>query len=179
MEVLVRNAEGNLTAKDLEYAAKKLGHLDRYFNRAKKVEIVHREEKLTHHIEVTVFADHFTVRGEEDDASITAAIDKVADKLENRLRKLKSRLVKNHRRKGADIPKGLVDEQEPHDDDHHVDIKARKQFLLKPMVLEEAALQMELIDHPFFVFRNEVSNELEILYKRKDGRFILFLAEGG
>ncbi|HRJ27019.1 MAG TPA: ribosome-associated translation inhibitor RaiA [Fimbriimonadaceae bacterium] len=178
MEVLVRNAEGNLPTHDREYASKKLGRLDRYFHQARKVEIVHREEKLLHHIEVTVFADHFTVRGEESDASIAAAIDKVAEKLENRLRRLKSRLVKNHRRKGSDVPKGLLEEHAEAEEEHHVEIKERKQFLLKLMNVDEAALQMDLLDHPFFVFRNEDNGNLEVLYKRKDGRLTVFYVEG-
>src|SRR5438552_862501 len=100
MEILVRNAEGNLTPRDKEYAALKLGKLDRYFHQAHRVEIVHREEKLSHRIEITVFADGFTVRGEEHDESVRAAIDKVSEKMENRLRRLKTRIVHNHRRKG-------------------------------------------------------------------------------
>ena len=112
MDVLVRNAEGNMTSTDREYAAQKLGRLDRFFHNAKKVEMVHREEKLgKHRVEITVIADHFTVRGEETDDSTRAAIDKVAEKLENRLRRLKTRLVKSHRRQGAAIPKGLEEER--------------------------------------------------------------------
>ncbi len=97
MEVLLRNAAGNLSDGDRDYAAKKLGHLDRYFNAANRVEIVHREDKLTHRVEITVFADGLTLRGEDSGTTVRAAIDVVADKMENRLRRLKSRIIKSHR----------------------------------------------------------------------------------
>jgi putative sigma-54 modulation protein len=179
MEVLVRNAEGNVSRKDRDYAAKKLGQLDRYFHSAQKVEMVHREEGLSHRIEITVFADGFTIRGEELDASIPAAIDKVHDKLETRLRKLKGRIISSHRRRGSSVPPALLDteEQEEPQGNGHCDIRERKTFLLKPMSTDEAALQMEMVDQPFFVFKNEDTNQVAILYKRKDNRYGLLEPE--
>lgn len=180
MEVLVRNAEGNLTGSDKDYAASKLGKLDRFFHNAQKVEMVHREEKLgRHRIEITVYADHFTVRGEEVDTSVRAAIDRVAEKLENRLRRLKTRLVKSHRRRGGGVPRGLEEDAVSlnHDDHEEVNFKERKTFLVKHMSYEEAALQMEMVDHSFFVFRHEGTGAFEIMYKRKDGKYGLLQPE--
>ena len=177
MEVLVRNAEGNLSPKDREYAAKKLGKLDRFFNQAQRVEIVHREAKQGHRIEVTVFADGLTVRGEETDESVTAAIDLVSEKLDNRLRRLKSRIVHNHRRSGKTVPNGLLEEPDLEPSAPPFEIKERKTFLVKPMSAEEAGLQMEMVGHPFFVFRNEDSGQVEVLYKRKDGKYGLLQPE--
>lgn len=178
MEVLVRNAEGNVSKKDRDYAAKKLGRLDRYFHSAQKVEMVHRAEGLGHRVEITVFADGFTVRGEERDASIPAAIDKVFDKLETRLRKLKGRIITSHRRRGHAPPPALLEEREAATHTNgHCDIKERKSFLVKPMSPEEAALQMEMVDHSFFVFKNEETNQIAVLYKRKDQRYGLLEPE--
>lgn len=177
MDVLVRNAEGNVSLKDREYAAKKLGGLDRYFHQAHRVEMVHREAPNgTHRIEITVFADGFTIRGEDTEPTIQAAIDRVHDKLEQRLRKLKSRIVDSHRRRGAAAPPGLAEEPpeelgELIHNNHFPDIGERKSFPLRPMSTEEAALQMDLVDHPFFVFRNETTGSVEVLYRRKDGRY--------
>lgn len=169
MELLVRNAEGNLTKKDRDYAAKKLGKLDRYFHAAQKVEMVHREGKLDHRIEITVFADGLTLRGEEADGSVQAAIDKVADKMENRLRRLKSRLIKSHRHKGNGVPNGLTDHDGPHHEEPQV--VERKRVLLKPMSIEEAGLQMEMLGHPFFMFKNAESDQVEVVYRRQDGNY--------
>ncbi|HVL39430.1 MAG TPA: ribosome-associated translation inhibitor RaiA [Fimbriimonadaceae bacterium] len=173
MEVLVRNAEGNVTKTDRDYAASKLGRLDRYFHQAQKVEMVHREEKGMHRIEITVFADGFTIRGEETEATLQAAIDKVKDKIETRLRKLKGRLVQSHRKKGVPLPPALADEPTMEDglNGSLVKIKERKPLDLRPMTIDEAALQMEMIDHPFFVFRNGDSGQVEVLYKRRDGAY--------
>lgn len=168
MEILIRNAEGNLSTRDKDYAAKKLGKLDRYFHSAQKVELVHREQKLNHKIEVTVFADGMTLRGEESDASLRAAIDKVADKLENRLKRLKGRIAKSHKRRGNNVPNGFAEAAEPESDEPQLIIK---RFILKPMSIEEASLQMEMLDHPFFVFRNAETNQTEVLYKRDDGHY--------
>jgi len=176
MEVLVRNAEGNVSKKDREYAATKLGKLDRYFRSAQKVEMVHREVGANHRIEITVFADGFTIRGEEQDGSVHAAIDKVHVKLETRLKKLKGRLITTHRRRGHEAPPALVEDQDESRNGHR-EIRERKTFLLKPMSADEAALQMELVDHPFFAFKNEDTNQIAILYKRKDKHYGLLEPE--
>jgi len=178
MEVLVRNAEGNVSKRDREYAAKKLGRLDRYFHSAQKVEMVHREQGLSHRIEITVFADGFTIRGEERDNSIQAAIDRVSDKLETRLRKLKGRIISTHRRRGHNVPPALLETASKAASNGHCEVFERKSFLLKPMSVDEAALQLEMIGHPFFVFRHEDTNQVAVLYKRKDKRYGLLEPEG-
>lgn len=168
MELLVRNAEGNLSTSDREYAAKKLARLDRYFHQATKLQMVHREEKLSHRIEITLYADGFTIRGEDREATIREAIDKVSDRLESRLKKLKGRIVQSHRRRGYGAPPGIAHE-EP--EEHDESFLERKSFLLKPMSTEEAMLQMEFVDHPFFVFKNAHSGMVEVLYKKQNGRY--------
>lgn len=170
MELLVRNAEGNVPERHRDYAAKKLSRLERFFHKATKVEMVHSEQKGRHRLEVTVFADSFTIRGDETDESMHACIDRVSDKLENRLRRLKSRLVDSHRRGGLKtLPPALVEEDEH--ELEHASILERKRFLLKDMSADEAALQMELVDHPFFVFRDADTGAFAVIYKRKDGNY--------
>jgi putative sigma-54 modulation protein len=185
MELLVRNAEGNLSVIDREYASKKLGKLDRFFQAASKVEMVHREEKHNHHaghrVEITVYADGLYVRGEEYDVSLRAAIDKVADKMELRLKKFKGRLIDRHRRKGTAAPptpkirKSRARAPKPVP---QTEVAERKYIPLKPMSIDEAALQMEMVDHPFFVFHNEASGQIEVLYRRRDGRYGLLQPKG-
>lgn len=165
MEVLVRNAEGNVPQKHRDYAAKKLGSLDKYFHKASRVEMVHHEQKGKHRLEVTVFADEFTIRGEEVDSSLRACIDRVAEKLEKRLRSLKGRLIDSHRRRGsAKMPEALMTNNVPATEPLVVQ---RKQFSVKPMTPEEASLQLELVGHPFFVFQNSETGKISVLYKRK------------
>jgi putative sigma-54 modulation protein len=169
MEVLVRNAEGNLPQKERDYAAKKLGKLDRYFTACQKVEITHREEKLAHRIEVTVHADGLVLHGVESDPSIHAAIDKVADKMENRLRRLKTRIVRSHRTKGKPIPNVFDELPEPVVEDDDDPIREQRHYSAKPMDLDEALLQFELTDQPFFMFFNARTRQAEAIYRLRDG----------
>ena len=178
MELLIRNAEGNVSSTDRDYAAKKLGRLDRFFHAAQKVEMVHREEGHGQHkIEVTVHADGFIIRGVEHDETVHAAIDKVMDKLETRLRKLKGRIISSHRRRGNGVPAGFHETHKDVDESHHIEIKDRKHFLLEPMSVEEAALQMEMVDHNFFVFKNEDTGQVAVLFRRKDRQYGLLETE--
>lgn len=169
LEILVRNAHGNLSESHRDYAAKKLGKLDRYFQSASKVEMTHLEEKLGHRVEVKVFTDGYILRGESTDEKVHAAIDKVADKLEQRLRKLKTKLVKRHRQRSEQIPMGLEDipENELPDDANH--LVENRSYTLKPMTLEEAILQMELMDRDVFAFCRSDSQAVEVLYRRPKG----------
>ncbi len=178
MEVVVRNAEGTVSDKDREYAVKKLGQLDRYFNKAQKLELVHKEEKLGHQVEITVFADGMTIRGQEYDASMAAAIDRLHDKLETRLRKFKGRLIDRHRRNGHKVPSAFAEENHAEEaSEPKVIVSEHKHFLLKPMSREEAALQMEMVDLAFYVFKNEDNGVFEVLYKRKNGTYGLMHPE--
>ena len=142
--------------------------------------MVHREEKLSHRIEITIFADGIYFRGVERDTSLRAAIDKVSHKLEVRLQRFKTRLVDRHKRRGAKTPPAFVEAspEETAYENGKVVIKERKQFLLKPMSTDEAAIQLEMIDHDFFVFRNEENNNFEVLYRKKDGKYGLLQPEG-
>jgi putative sigma-54 modulation protein len=138
--------------------------------------MVHTEEKLSHHpahrIEITVHADGMFIRGEEHDESVRAAIDKVADKMEVRLRRFKGRLIDRHRKKGVPPPPALGEAAEnPSNSEAHLEIAEQKAVPLKPMTHEEAALQLEMIDHPFFIFLSKDSGSIEVLYRRRDGRY--------
>lgn len=174
LELLVRNAHGNFSDKDRDYASQKLGKLDRYFNAANRVELAHTEDKRgLHRIEVTVFADGVMLHGREKDNNLRAAVDKVVDKLESRLRKLKSKLVDRHRGHGTQIPVGLaqLESLEPDLPRGSGHVAEQRSYSLKPMSLEEATLQLELMEHDFFVFRNAKSNHVEVVYRRGKGGF--------
>jgi putative sigma-54 modulation protein len=177
LEVLVRNAHGNLTETNKEYASKKLGKLDRYFNAANRVELAHTQDKRGEHkIDVTVYADGVMLHGNERDSNLNAAIDKVVDKLESRLRRLKSKIIKRHRGHGVQVPMGLAEvpyaEENMSADSGH--IAEHRSYSMKPMSVEEASLQLELMDHEFFVFRNVASDEVEVIYRREKGGFGVF-----
>ncbi|MGE0001431.1 MAG: ribosome-associated translation inhibitor RaiA [Fimbriimonadaceae bacterium] len=167
MQVIVRNTQGQLTERDREYAVKKLEKLSRYFHSANSVEIVYREEKSFHRLDVTVHADGYHLRGDEEDESVRAAVDAVVDKLERRLRRLRTRIIQSHRKRGENVPLGLQ-EVEHHEEDPH-EVNETKSYLIKPMSVDEAALQMELLGRDFFVFIDEHTAKAEVIYRRSAG----------
>lgn len=172
LEVLVRNANGNLSQHDRDYATKKLGKLDRYFHSASRVELAYREDKTGHRIEVTVFADGVVLHGMESDPHVHAAIDKVADKLENRLRRVKSKLVKRLQGRGTPVAEDLLSLPDQEFDDST--FTEERGYSLKPISPEEAVLQMELTDYPFYVFRNMETGNVEVVYRTDKGHGIVF-----
>ncbi len=168
LNLLVRNTHGGLSDTDREYAEKKLGRLDRYLNRAQRAEIAYYHDKRGHKVEVTVFADGMVLRGEERDPYVHAAIDKVADKLENRMRRLKKRLTEHHHARGEDIPLGLA--EAPFDElNMEEGIAEFRHYDSRPMSVDDAKLQMELVERPFFVFHNLETGKIEVLYRTNDG----------
>lgn len=173
MEVLIRNAAGNLSTEDREYAAKKLGKLDRYFEAVSRVEILHSEDRQQHKpvqkVQVNVSGDGLYLKGVEADTSIRAAIDAVAENLESRLRKHKSKIVEFHRKNGRTAPSifGEISRVEP--DDPNPEIYYKK-LEMKPMSLDEAILQLELTGHKFFLFWDE-AGKAELLFKDKNGDY--------
>lgn len=172
MELIIRSAEGTVPERDREYASKRLSKLERFFEKATKAELVHHEQRGRHRLEVTVYADEFTVRGEEQDVSLRACIDKVSEILETRLRNLKGKLVDAHRRRGTTkIPPALIEGDVETSEAGKDQIVERKRFERKPMSPEEAILEMELLGHPFFVFENAETGDISVLYKRKDGAY--------
>lgn len=175
MEILVRNAEGFVSSRDRDYATQKLGRLGRYCPTAQRVELVHRKDRGLHRLQITIFAGGQTVRGEEQDASLTAAIDKVFDKLHAQLTKLKGKLTSGHRRQPS---LGHASVEAPREEPTPTKmLKERKTFLVKPMSAQEAAMQMDLMDVPFFVYKDEDSSQMSVLYKRKDGHYGLLEPE--
>ena len=178
MDVIVRNAAGLVTEREKAYASEKLGRLDRYFHQAHSAEMVVRDEKLKRHVEITIFADGMSIRGEQNDASVLAAIDRLHDKLEARLRKFKGRLVDRHRRNGSKSPKGLTNGSDAEPRVAPMTIAEQKHFLLKPMSREEASLQMEMAQRTFYAFKNESTGIFEILYKLKNGKYGVMHPEG-
>ena len=113
-------------------------------------------------------------RAEVEDSEITAAIDRLVDVIERQIRKNKTRLAKRLRENSLDdiqLISGatFIDEEEKGE----FEIVKKKRFEVKPMLPEEAILQMKLLGHNFFVFKNVDTNEMNVVYTRKDGKFAL------
>lgn len=166
------NIHGNkveITDSIKEYIKTKLMRLDRYFEDTDSLEatIKIRIRGTEQIIEVTVPTNKFTLRAEESHKDLYAAIDLVVDKLERQIRKNKTRL-----NKFKNIEKINFDfDYENEEKENEEKIVKRKNVESKPMDEEEAILQMELINHDFFAFKNIHEECLSVVYKRKDGHY--------
>lgn len=152
----------------------KLSKLEKYFAEGTESQVTLSVQKKRQIIEVTVPIKGSIIRAEEEAETMYAAIDQVVDVLERQLLRHRKKLVTRHRHHGT-FRTTFVEEF--HEEDEGIDIVRSKRFPVKPMDAEEACMEMELLGHSFFVFRDSDSDELNVVYKRKDGRFGLISPE--
>ena len=170
MNINIRGDKIEVTDSIKKYVGEKLERLNKYFEDATKVDahVLIRARNGEQIIEVTVPTSRYTLRAEEKHSDLYAAIDLVVDVLERQIRKNKTKL--NKRRDSADVVFSFI----PEEDEEYVEtnqVVKRKTIEKKPMSEEEAILQMELLDHDFFLY-NDVDQEcFAVLYKRKDGNY--------
>ncbi|MPW24854.1 ribosome-associated translation inhibitor RaiA [Alkalibaculum sp. M08DMB] len=146
---------------------KKLNKFDKYFKSDVEATATLSTQKNKHILEVQIQFNGNLLRAEEATDDMYASIDKVVDKLEGQLRKYKSKIEK--RQKDSTIRFESFDKEK--NGSSETKIVKTKKFAIKPMSSEEATLQMDLIGHTFFVFLNSESDEVNVVYKRKDGNF--------
>ena len=150
-----------------DYITEKLGRLDKYFkNDELNVNVLIKVKGFNQTIEVTIPTPNFTIRNEESAEDLYAAIDLVTDKIERQIRKNKTKL-QSKKIKGRDI---AIDYVEDIDDEDNKVVK-RKTIEVKPMSEEEAIIQMELLGHSFYLFKDATSSKPTLVYKREDGNY--------
>ena len=167
----------DLTQALKDVTDKKMGRLDKYFQKDVEGNVTFSSEKNRKIIEVTISLPGTIIRAEESSDDMYASIDKAVDVLERQIRKHKTKLqnkYKNTETIRFENLKPLEDEKEESDEPK---IVRRKRFILKPMMQEEAVLQMELLGHNFFVFMDADSGETSVVYKRNDGNYGLIEPE--
>ncbi len=159
--------------KNSEYINKKIGKLDKFFKQEPEARIVIGTVKDKEYIEATIYSEGIIFRAEVTDNDVFTATDKVVDLIERQIRKNKTKLEKKTRREAFDDKKLLSGDDYTDDGDSEFKIVKKKRFQVKPMSSEEAVLQMNLLGHNFFVFKNEETNEMNVVYKRKDGDYAI------
>ena len=170
MQINIRGDKITVTPAIKKYIEDKLSKLDKYFENPEtiKTSVVIKVKNKEQSIEVTVPASKFTLRAEEIHADLYAAIDLVIDKLERQVRKNKTRISEKY--KNSPIFDMIIDNVED-DVEEDLQIVKRKDIEMKPMDEDEAILQMNLVDHDFFVFKNIDEECVSVIYKRKDGKY--------
>lgn len=174
----VRGENIEVTVPIREYAETKISKLERYFANIPDANVYINFKTYpkdgNKKVEVTVPLKGLTLRAEEINADLYAAIDLVVDKLERQVRKHKTKVNRKHRERHAD-DFDLIASFETVEDVAEEDIKfvRTKEVDLKPMDKEEAVLQMDLLGHDFFIYTDAETNHINIVYRRKDGRYAL------
>ena len=152
----------------------KIGKLERYFTPDTEVHVTLSVEKERQKIEITIPMKGNIVRAEQTSDDMYVSIDLVEEIIERQLRKYKNKIV-DRQQAAAILSKAFVEEEI--EDDDEIKIIRSKRFAMKPMDPEEACVQMELLGHDFYVFRNAISDEVNVVYKRKDHTFGLIEPE--
>ena len=153
----------------------KIGKLERYFLPDTEIIVTLSVQKDKQKIEVTIPVKGNIIRAEESSNDMYVSIDLVEEVIERQLRKYKNKLVAKNQ-EGNNFSKTLFETEESIEDDE-VKIVRTKRFGIKPMYPEDACVQMELLGHNFFVFFNAENEEVNVVYKRKDGSFGLIEPE--
>jgi putative sigma-54 modulation protein len=176
LQVKGRNLDINDSIRS--YAERKLGKLERRLPDPRiELELaVERNPSIaTNHVaEATIWTKGPVIRARETSSDLKASIDQLVDKLERQVKRYRQQGKSRRRRaaRAAAAAEGVpVSSEEGHQ------IVKTKQFAVKPMTAEEAALQLELIGHDFFVFRNAETDEINVLYRRRDGTYGLIEPE--
>ncbi|MBI5166609.1 MAG: ribosome-associated translation inhibitor RaiA [candidate division NC10 bacterium] len=166
----------HITARNLEitdalrsYAREKVSRMRRYLNNIAAAHVVLSLEKHRQIAEVTLRVRDLTIRGEEATGDLYSSIDLVMDKIERQILRYKEKIVGHSGRQGerTQAAVGLAREglkEEPR-------IVKTKRFGIKPQDLDEAVMQMDLLGHNFYVFRNSQTREVNVLYRRRDGNY--------
>lgn len=152
----------------------KIGKLDKYFNPDTEVHVTLSVEKERQKIEVTIPVKGSIIRSEQVSNDMYVSIDLVEEVIERQLRKYKTKIV-NQQQAGGNFQKEFVEDEFLEDEE--VNIIRTKKFGIKPMYPEDACVQMELLGHNFYVFRNAETDEVNVVYKRKGNTYGLIEPE--
>ena len=176
MKVIKRGKNIELTEGIETKINKKLSMLDKYFIMSDNVEakVLIRTYPVGQKIEVTIPTDYVLLRAEVIDEDLYNAIDLVIDKLERQIRKYKTRLSRKSKDNKLAFNVASIEPLETEEEDVLVKTKT---ISPKPMDMEEAIMQMELIGHSFFVYLDTETDKVSVIYKRHDGKYGLLETE--
>ena len=175
MRFIVSGKNIDVTAGLRASIEQKLGKLERYFTPETEVIVTLSVEKERQKIEVTIPMKGTVIRSEQVSDDMYVSIDLVEEVIERQLLKYKKKLIDKHQEAG--YLKQDFAEQDEDVEDGEIKIIRTKRFGMKPMFPEDACIQMELLGHNFFVFSNAETDEVNVVYKRKDNTYGLIEPE--
>lgn len=171
MKCNVRGEKIKITDAIGDYIDSKIGRLDKYFKEEVSANVLVKTRGKKDIIEVTIPTSQYVIRSEEEHDDLYAAIDLVTDKLERMIRKNKTRIKKKETDKSLEVFNLDFEYNQNDVSDNDDVIVKRKTLEMKPMDEEEAILELELLGHGFFVYKDMHSGNVNVIYKRKEGNY--------
>lgn len=168
MNVIVNGRHLDLTPALKNYAEEKIKKFERYSSNITEAIVTLSIEKYRHKAEVLLKANGAMIQAEGVTGEIYSSIDEVIEKLEKQVKKYKEKLVSHRKGEGRGVEIEALPQETPEETGR---IIKRKRFDMKPMGPDEAVMQMELLGKVFFVFTNEISGDINVVYLRNDGNF--------
>ncbi|MGI6715715.1 MAG: ribosome hibernation-promoting factor, HPF/YfiA family [Eubacteriales bacterium] len=166
MKIKFNARKYNLTDDVKARFQKKLAKLDRFFFKDAEATVTLYEEKVGERVEITVYGKGVILRAEETDRDAACALDKAIDVLIRQIRKNRTRLERQKQIQPASTPEEALYEEET-----DFKISKIKRFVLTSMSVEEAILQMNLLSHEFYIFKNAETGVINLVYKRKNNDY--------
>lgn len=163
------------------YAREKVERVNKYLDKATEAHVVLSLERHLHHADISIHSGSFLLRGKERSEDMYASSDLAMDKIERQLKRYKEKLKHHHGRERIHHRQGLVDQRKVRHQvfegngkvaeisDAAQKIVKTNEFLAHPMAMEEAIMQMDLMNNDFYVFTNSTTMEMNVVYHRKDG----------
>ena len=154
----------------------KLGKLERFFSQDVEAQVTLSVEKNRQKIEVTIPVKNGIIRAEQESSDMYVSIDLVEEVIESQLKKYRKKIIDRYQA-GKQFSREYAEYEDEYEDEGEIRIEKVKKFDFKPMVVEEACMQMELLGHNFFVFTNADTDQVNVVYKRKNNTYGLIEPE--
>ncbi|WP_010680953.1 ribosome hibernation-promoting factor, HPF/YfiA family [Acetivibrio cellulolyticus] len=169
MRFIVTGKNIEVTDALREKAIKKVGKIEKFFNKNTEAHITMSVQKNRQIVEVTIPFKGGLLRAQEENDDMYASIDKVVDSLEGQIRRNKTKIQRKYHE--SDLSFDSVNFEDHEDEVNDFKVVRSKKFSIKPMTIEEAILQMNMLGHEFFMFSNSETMEANVVYRRKDGNY--------
>lgn len=172
MEIIIRGDKLKITDSMHNYIEEKLGKLEKYLKNSDEIRanVIVKVKNHEQRVEITIPLKTYIVRAEETKDDFYAAVDKALDTLERQIRKNKTRMMSKQVKTNFDFDISEI-EQEIEKEQEEKKVVKRKTVEVKPMNEEETILQMELLGHEFYMYKDSESGKSAVVYKRKDGNY--------
>lgn len=178
MEIIIHGDKIKITKAMSDYIEEKLDKLNKYLENSDNVRanVIVKVKGHEQTVEITIPLKTFILRSEETREDFYASVDKAVDKLERQIRKNKTKLMARQSKPSYDFNFSTIDFEDKEEKNEHKIVK-RKSVEVKPMSEEEAILQMELLGHEFFMFKDADTDNFAVVYKRKDENYGIIESE--